>query len=515
MKSTNETTAQLREFFENWQVLTDIEDRYVYSFKKIYSRGAISLPDIVVRIDQVGNSLKFSEWAKNQNITLISRNASNIKTCSENNKVKILIDDVIKPEINLRSEELRILRDSLIYKMNKNIQSTYNNISLALQLMLSESNLTKCMQNDICGGYCTITPFYKGIETWSAKGRFLLIRGLIKGDLELSQKIIDVIYACSKCGNCFSECFEQVDLHKAITCMRQIIAEKRLAPEVFHTIAENIKATGDPAGTSFEKRFAWLKNVPKRKLPDKPEILYWTGCMVSYRTPQTALAFYNLLKKLKADFTNLERNEGCCGYVLFSSGLWKEAEKVAQDVAKIIRKIGIKTLITPCSGCYYTFTKLYPEIANIHLPCEILHSSQFIEEKINHKQFDFNPINNKITYHDPCSLGRHCGVYDSPRNILKSIPNLKIIEMSLNKSQARCCGGGGGLWNYNHNISLDSASTRLNEDFIPLNIDILTTACPLCQMNFRITAKRNAVPLQVNDITEIIESALIMSPEKS
>jgi len=515
MKSTNEIIGQIRQFLENWQVLTDFEDRYVYSYKKIYSREAPFLPDIVIKIDQPKNFVEFCEWAKNQNFTLLRRSETEYGVPSKNNRLTILLDDSKKAEIDLGSEKPRYLRGSLRYKMNQNVQSIYNNISLVIQLMISESNLTKCMQNDVCGGYCTITPFYKGIETRSAKGRFLLIRGLTKGDLELSQKIIEIIYACSKCGNCFGECSGQIDFHKAITSIRQIIAEKQLAPEVFHTVADNIKTTGDPAATSVEKRFAWLNNTSKLKLPEKAEILYWVGCMVSYRAPQTALAFYNLLKKLKADFKILERNEGCCGYVLFSSGLWKEAGKVAQDVAKIIEESNIKTLITPCSGCYYTFTKLFPEIANLSLPCEILHSSQFIEKNVNKNQFDFNPRNTNITYHDPCSLGRHSGIYNSPRNVLKLIPNLKITEMSLNKSHARCCGGGGGLWNYNHQISLDTASIRLKEDFLPLNIDILTTACPLCQMNFRITAKRHSIPVQVNDITEIIESALITSPEKS
>ncbi len=514
MNSTNEIVDQIRQFLSNWQVLTDIEDRYVYSFEKIYSKAAYPLPDIVVRINRPEDSIKFSEWIKDQDLTLITRNLRGSWTENDHKKVTILLDDIVRPEMSRISEDPKNFRYLFKHRMNKNAHSIYNNISMAIHFMMSEESLSTCLQRDVWGGYCTITPSYKGIETWSSKGRFLLIRGLTRRDLNLSQKVIDVIYACSKCGNCFGECFEQVDFHKAITQIRQIIAEKKLAPEVFQATARNITTTGDPAATSIEKRFAWLKKVSDMKLSDKPDILYWAGCMVSYRTPKSAFAFYNILKKYQADFTVLKKNEGCCGYVLFSSGLWKEAKKNAKTIIEKIDKLGIKQLITPCSGCYYTFTKLFPEIADIHLPCEILHSSQFIENKLKSEQFSLKPINSRITYHDPCSLGRHCGVYDPPRNILKMIPNLKITEMDLNRSQARCCGGGGGLWNYNHQISLEAASTRLYEDFLPLNTDILTTACPLCQMNFRITAKRLSIPLKVNDITEVIDSVLIRTPEK-
>jgi Fe-S oxidoreductase len=95
---------------------------------------------------------------------------------------------------------------------------------------------------------------------------------------------------------------------------------------------------------------------------------------------------------------------------------------------------------------------------------------------------------------------------------LKSIPDLKLNELAFNKAKARCCGGGGGLWNYNYQISMDCAANRLSDDFVPLNTDLLATSCPLCQTNFRLTAKRRSIPLKVFDITEIVNSTMKMSP---
>ncbi|MFX0185523.1 MAG: (Fe-S)-binding protein, partial [Candidatus Hodarchaeota archaeon] len=365
------------------------------------------------------------------------------------------------------------------------------------------------LQKNICSGYCTVTPSFNGIETWSSKGRMLLIRGLMKGELEFSDKAIDVIYTCSKCGHCFAECFQNIDFHKAITWIRNKIASDKLAPRVFYETAKNINNHGDPSATPVERRLSWLENTLSIKLPKKADNIYWVGCVVATRTPNTAKAFFNILNCSHVDFTMLGRKEGCCGYVLLSSGLWDEAEKVASEVIKKIEEKKVKNLITPCAGCYYTFTKLYPEILGVSLPCETLHSSQFLEKMIIDKEVKLKPISKSITYHDPCSLGRHSSVYETPRNVLKAIPNLELIETQFNKSNSRCCGGGGGLWTYNYRVSMDSAYSRLKEDISPLNADILTTACPQCQMNFHITSRRKSIPLQIKDIVEIVELAMI------
>lgn len=514
MESIIGIVEELNQLFNQAQILTDIEDRYVYSFKNIFTKPIHPMFDIVVRDNQSTISDRLLDWSKGKNVKIIRKSSPNSLSASEASKISILLDDIKIPEIVRISEEPIGKRDLIKTKTQLYAHSIQSNIASTIRLLISETSLTKCLQSHISGGYCTITRSYNGIETWSAKGRMLLIKGLMKGELDYSKKIIDILFTCSECGNCFSECFKQSDFHKAIINIRRTIAEKKLTPNIFHTSASNIKKTGDPAATPAEKRISWLKDTPEKEFSKNPDILYWVGCMVSGRTPKTALTFYNFLKDIQTNFTMLKENEGCCGYVLFSSGLFNEAKIVAKEVIKKIENTRIEKLITPCAGCFYTFTKLYPEILNLYLPCDVLHSTQFIENKIKTNELNFNPLNAKITYHDPCSLGRHCGVYNSPREILKAIPKLQLTEMVFNKSHARCCGGGGGLWNFDHQVSMDIASTRLQNDFTPLNIDFLTTACPLCQMNFRITAKRKSIPLRVSDITEIIGSALRKNPRK-
>ena len=147
----------------------------------------------------------------------------------------------------------------------------------------------------------------------------------------------------------------------------------------------------------------------------------------------------------------------------------------------------------------------------MQMPCDILHTSQFFENLIKNETIKLKPLDMSVTYHDPCSLGRHSNVYNAPRNVLKAIPNLELIELPMNRDYARCCGGGGGLWSFNNNASLNSTKTRLIKDLTPTNVKSLTTACPQCQLNFRFASRTKNFdnePLKIYDITELLELAM-------
>jgi Fe-S oxidoreductase len=136
---------------------------------------------------------------------------------------------------------------------------------------------------------------------------------------------------------------------------------------------------------------------------------------------------------------------------------------------------------------------------------------QEIESLMEEGRLAFESFDTRVTYHDPCSLGRHANVYGAPRNVLNKIPKLQFVEMSLSKSRSRCCGGGGGLWSYNNRVSMNSASNRLTKDLIPINANVLATACPTCQMNLRYASIRNSIPVKVCDFAEIAEYAMVKS----
>ncbi len=511
MVSQKTLIEQLKRTSTKIHVLTDLEDRYVYSFEKIFMDQAYPMPDIVVKVYTSDQKEKILESVEKENVTLIQRGDQIPSTFTSSNTI-ILLDDIKIPTPNKDVTNKRVKSDinEHLSELRRIGHGTYRNFSLAVQTLFLQKFGNTCLQSSICSDYCTVTPSFDGIETYSARGRGLLIKGVMKGELNLTHKIVDILYTCSKCGRCFGECFQKVDLHEAIVRMRRYIVENNMAPRVFHSTAKNILDFGDPSGVSANRRLAWMKDLNITKLPQHADNLYFVGCVVANRTPNAAKSFFNILKHTNENFTTLGKDEGCCGYVLIASGLWDEAKHVAHELINRIKKTKAESLITSCAGCYYTFTRLYPEILDVSLPCKTFHSTQFLEKKIKNGEIELREFGQKVTYHDPCSLGRHCNVYDAPRNVLKAIPSLELVEMPFNREKSRCCGGGGGLWTFNHQVSMESAHTRIKEDVVPINVDFLTTACPQCQMNFHLTSRKKSIPLQIKDIAEIVESAMYL-----
>jgi Fe-S oxidoreductase len=513
MSLKSRITRVINQTLPSVQVLTDLEDIYVYSFEKIFLERKKSAPNMVIRVSSLKEEKEVRKLVKKEGAFLIERGTPIENRISNSSEFIVLLDNIEIPNLISCINQEDSNKEIIFNVKNLDLKGfgTKKNVVLAVKNLFAGKVLAKCNQCSTCSGYCTVSSSFNGVESWSSKGRMLLTRGIMRGELTFSDKIIDILYNCTKCGLCYAQCFQDLEFHEAIMYMRHLIAEKNLAPQIFCTTADNIFNYGDPAGISPNRRLLKVKSFHKSKLPERAKTLCWLGCTVSTRTPKTADAFINILNRFNTEFTMLGNNEGCCGYVLISTGLWKEAKKIATDTVARIEKTQAQTLVTPCSGCYYTFKRLYPEILDIEMPCKIVHSSQFLETMIKNREIHLNPLNLNVTYHDPCSLGRHNNVYDAPRNILKAIPNLNLVEMSLNRECARCCGGGGGLWTFNNEVSLESSQIRLTKDVTPTNVNILTTACPQCQLNFRFASRKKYLTdnsLKVYDITEIFELAI-------
>ena len=511
-KTKNNIAEDFRQIVGHENVLTDIEDLYVYSYEQFFRKRQYPKLNVIVRVNSNEQAQQVMELARKEKFTIIHRSTGKVEVFGSARSPIILLDDAVPPKLEILSiaeEKERIAEYAKeIYRAG---HGTFRNVALALKTLFMKMPASRCLECTTCGGYCTVTPSFNGVETWSSKGRALLIRGFSSGELQPSRKLIDVLYTCSLCGLCFAECFEDTQVRKAIMDARRHLAEKGLVPDLFTMTARNILETGDVGGTPAARRLAWMTNLSVRRPLEKADVLYWVGCVVATRTPNTARAVANILDKAKVDFTLLGEKEGCCGYVLLASGLWNEAKDVALRVVERVKEAGARVLVTSCAGCYYTFAKLYPEVLNVEMPVEVMHTSQFAYDLIKDGQLDLEGLNLKVTYHDPCSLGRHSDVFDEPRNVLKAVPDLRLVEMPLSRRRARCCGAGGGLWSFNYQVSVDSAYVRLAEDVVPLGVDTLTTACPTCHVNLRHASVKRSLGIKIYDIMEILEKS-IMKP---
>jgi len=510
-KTETNIAEDLRQVVGPKNVLTDMEDIYVYSYEQIFGKRQYPELGLIVRINSNEQAHQVIELARKENFTVVRRSVGKVEVFGSADSPIVLIDDVVPPELEVLSipEENERMAEYTkeIFRAG---HGTFRNFALALRTLFLNAPASKCLGCTTCSGYCTVTPSFNGVETWSSKGRALLIRGVSSGELQPSRKLIDILYTCSLCGLCFAECFEDTQVRKAILDARRHLAEKGLAPDLFTMTAKNILETGDVGGTPTAKRLAWMRNSSIRAL-DKADVLYWVGCVVASRTPNTAKAVVRVLGKADVDFTLLGEKEGCCGYVLLASGLWNEAKDVALRVVERLKESGARVLVTSCAGCYYTFSKLYPEVLNIEMPCEVKHASQLACGLIKDRQLELEGLNLKVTYHDPCSLGRHSDVFDEPRDVLKAVPDLRLVEMPLSRRRARCCGAGGGLWSFDYRTSVESAYVRLAEDVVPLGVNALATACPTCHVNLRHASVKKSLGIKIYDIMEIVSDSLTIS----
>ena len=506
LASHTETVELLRGIVGKPNVLTDVEDLYVYSFEQIHRERHPQEILAVVRTDKAEEVKKVAKVTKERGYSLVPR--GRIHGFNNSSNPIIMLDD--HEQLDLKPyEKPEEPHSDDVKEFHEAESGTLKKLALARRLLFLDRPASKCEDCRICSSYCTVASSFNGVETWSAKGRMLLMRAIARRELPISPKILDVLYTCSNCGLCFAECLQRSELQEAIRAARRQVVVEGHTPDMLKATARNILEVGDPGRTSPKQRFSWLEKVPTPHLKEKADILYWVGCTSGVRTPKTAKAVSNILGASGSDFALLGREEGCCGYVLIASGLWDDARKNATNVAEKVARVKAETMVTSCAGCYYTFSKLYPEILDVEVPCEVLHTSQLIEDLMNEGILDVAGVDKRVTFHDPCSLGRHAGVYDAPRNVLKRIPKLQLVEMSLSKDRARCCGGGGGLWSYNNRVSMNSAWNRLTKDVAPLNVSALATACPTCQMNLRYASIRNSFPIHVCDLAEIAEMAMV------
>ena len=508
--------GKLKELTGPERVLTDVEDIYVYSVEKIFEKPQVKLFDIVVKANSKEELDRIIEFAEKEKIVLVRRGKTRDRSIQS--KPMILLDDFQPPEFQTfegkplkKGEDLEKLH-SMLMKGRPNIYK--GTVDLARVHIIGNLFAT-CKDCTTCASYCTVAPYFHFIETWSAKGRIILVRAFLKGELPHSDKLVNILYTCTLCGYCYLQCGSRLEVDKALIEARSRVAKSGRAPTALKDIAKNIEKFGSPLPFLARSRDKWIKELPEKLsavINDRSETLVWIGCNTSLY-PKIPRALTSVFKNADLNFRTLGVNETCCGGPLIEGGFIDEAKKIAQSIAKSFENMKVKTLITPCAGCYRTFTDFYPNLLNVQPPFEVLHTSQFFNRLINDKRIRFSELGTRVTYHDPCELGRHCGVYDEPRNVLRAIPNVQLLEPHLTKEYARCCGGGGDLWAFNHDVSMKAANIRLTEDIAPLKVDMLITACPQCYRMFRYSVSGQRVQIKVLDFSEVV--ALASEPEKA
>lgn len=347
-------------------------------------------------------------------------------------------------------------------------------------------------------------------ESRNARGRNVLAFNFLNGTIEPSNDLAEAFYSCTTCQACTYFCPAQVRVDEIVEGVREKLYKAGYTPEPVLGVRDNIFKTGNVYASAKADRIDIYPSVLKEKiktgqLKSQAETLLFMGCVPSYLDMKMVPSLIKPLDAAGVDYTTLSTEEGCCGFPLFLMGT-DEFKPHAEKVIERIKATGAKELVTPCAGCYKTFKKIYPDVGDLGM--EVYHSVHLLEKLINEGKIKFKgDLGKKVTYHDPCDLGRTFKIFEEPRNILKAIPGLEFVEMERNRLQARCCGGGGGVLANNPEMAVDMAAERVR-DALAVGAEIIVSGCAACKDNLRKGAK--AIPKQergkikIMDITEIV-----------
>ena len=351
-------------------------------------------------------------------------------------------------------------------------------------------------------------------ESRNARGRNVLAFNFLNGTLEPSRELAEAFYSCTTCQACTYFCPAQVKVDEIVEGVRQKLYHAGFVPEPILGVRDNIFKTGNVFASAKADRIEIYPPALKEKvragdLSGKAETLLFMGCVPSYLDMKMVPSLIKPLDAAGVDYTTLATEEGCCGFPLYLMGS-DEFKPHAEKVMDRIEATGARELVTPCAGCYKTFKKLYPRLGDMGV--EVYHSVHYLKKLIDEGQIRFEgDLGKKVTYHDPCDLGRTFKIFDEPRAILAAIPGLEFVEMSRNRLQARCCGGGGGVQANNPDMATEIGAQRVR-DALEVGAQIIVSGCAACKDNLRKGAK--AVPKQergkikIMDITELVAGAL-------
>ncbi len=354
------------------------------------------------------------------------------------------------------------------------------------------------------------------LESYYPSGRMLIARGVAEGVLSLDDDDIrERLYACTGCLSCEQQCgvYHHQHIFEIIQALRTEAVTQGYLNPAYMVMIESLKKDDNVFGQPKAERGKWAEGLDiKNAGQEKAEVVYHAGCLLSFdselwEVPRSAV---KLLKAAGIDLSIMGVEESCCGGRAYEIGYMGEFTKYAEHFMETFTSLEVSEVVTSCSDGYSTMKKLYPEV-NMYIKYQTRHITEYLDELIKNKRLNFTKkVPMKVTYHDPCHLGRHLGddgIYDAPRNILSKIPGIKLAEMERNRENAWCCGAGAGVSQANPELALWTANERLKEAG-ETGAEALVTACPWCERNFKDAAKEYGVDIQIYDIAEIACRAL-------
>ncbi len=328
------------------------------------------------------------------------------------------------------------------------------------------------------------------------------------------------IWYCLHCETCGARCANDISIAGLTQALRQMAMEEKgdalkadAGIQALRTLGGNIISSHNISADDNDRRLMWSENL--ERVPEGLEgkkgarTLYFVGCVSSF-FPMTYVipqAFVQILEAAGEDFTALGGEEWCCGYPLVMAGMGSQAGETARHNVDQVRSLGVQRVVTTCPACYHAWKHFYPQILDEELGVEVQHSTQVLAELLDEGRIKLKATPRVATYHDPCDLGRKNDLYDAPRRVLEGFPELSFNEMSDNRRDALCCGGGGNVETFNPDL-VGELSQRRFQQALGTEAQVIVSACPQCERTLTTEARREKARVRVMDLVELVWRSL-------
>lgn len=326
-----------------------------------------------------------------------------------------------------------------------------------------------------------------------------------------------LIWYCTTCGACLEICPIYVPPFEIIRGLRakEIEDGTRVPPLMTQTL-ERLYKYNNPWLSTKKRRAEWARDMEIldiTKTNDKGLLCYFVGCTTSLdtRAQEIARSFSMILNHCGVRFGILGKKEPCCGDIARRVGEDGLFEEQAEECLRLFNEYGIEKIITSSPHCFHTIKNEYPFLRDTGSKISVKHYSQFLEELIKDGKLEFKKeLTLKVTYHDPCYLGRHNKIFDTPRNVINAIPGIELVEMKHNRENSLCCGGGGGrMWQEGLDVETKMSERRIMEAY-ETGAEVVITCCPLCLIMLEDARKTKGLEdtIKVMDLNELVVMAL-------
>jgi heterodisulfide reductase subunit D len=371
---------------------------------------------------------------------------------------------------------------------------------------LSYDEVARCNKCGFCLPNC---PVYlvEGKESAAPRGRNAITRAVIEGRLEWSEDIEKSIFTCLGCGACTAACFPKVQTRDLVLRDRECLVGEGLYPKIADRVAKFLEEKHNISDDDNEERGEWrelIKELPEHAFEKAhAETIFFVGCVASFfpMAQKIPVNMSRIMDRAQVDFTILGGEEWCCGFPLIGAGMPDQMQRMVEHNLEKVKAVGAKEIVFTCPSCYHTWGHLYDTEVTLR------HSSQMLDQMIQDGRIKLKEIKAKVTYHDPCDLGRNSGVFEEPRRVLRAIPGIELVELPNNRQLSVCCGGGGNVEMVNPELSGKVAQMKLDQ-IKSTGADMVVSACQQCLRTIATRARRQKVDIVVKDLTELVMEAM-------